>query len=80
MPMTPERIAERVDLLIDSIRGAQSSAFAEHNAAQTLEYIEQLYNLGKINGEQFSTLIIAVNDAADAWQASADQGGRWQDC
>jgi hypothetical protein len=39
MPLSPERVSERVALLIEAIRGGISSAFAEHNAALTIDYI-----------------------------------------
>jgi hypothetical protein len=38
--MTPERVAERVELLIEAIRGGMSDAFAEHNAVQFQELVK----------------------------------------
>ncbi|WP_282365336.1 hypothetical protein [Pseudomonas sp. PS02290] len=75
MTMTPERVAIRVELLIEAIRGGMSDAFAEHNAALTIEYIEQVYQTGIISGAQFDGLVIAVNDAADSWQPKVDADG-----
>lgn len=75
MVMTPERVTERVELLIEAIRGAVSDAFAEHNAALTLDYIEQVHQMGIINAEQFQALVAVVNEAADSWQPKVDQDG-----
>lgn len=72
MPMTPERVTERVAELIETIRDARSDAFAEHNAALTIDYIEQVHTLGIIDDAQFDALVIAVNEAADAWQPALD--------
>jgi hypothetical protein len=79
MPMTSDRLAERVEPLISSIRTAPSSAYAEHYATLTFKYIEQLHELGIIGDEQFYSLVIAVNDAADAWKPSVDHDGRLLD-
>jgi hypothetical protein len=78
MPMT-ERYAERVEPLISCIRTAPSCAYAEHYAVLTLNYIEQLHQLDIIDEEQFYGLVIAVNDAADAWKPSVDHDGRLLD-
>lgn len=75
MAMTPERIAERVELLIEAIRGAVSGAFAEHNAALTIDYIRQVHEMGIINQDQFQALVTAVNEAADSWLPIVDQNG-----
>lgn len=63
---TPERVAERVDSLIRSIRGGLGGEIAEHNAAVTVGYIKQVHNLGIITDAQFDALLAAVNEAADA--------------
>jgi hypothetical protein len=76
MPMTPERVAERVAELIEAIRDALRDAFAEHNAALTIEYVEQVHDMGIITATQFAALVIAINDAADAWQPKVDEDGR----
>lgn len=57
MPMTPYRVAERVDALIDSIRDGASHVFAEHNAALIIGYIRQVHDLGIINAAQFEALV-----------------------
>lgn len=75
MAMTTERVTERVAELIDAIRHSLSSAFAEHNAAQTLEYVEQLHQLGIIDTAQFQALASAVHDAADSWLPLVDPDG-----
>lgn len=75
MAMTPQRVAERVALLIEAIRGGVSDAFAEHNAALTIDYIAQVHGMGIINDEQFQDLVRAVNEAADAWLPIADKDG-----
>ena len=75
MEMTPERVAARVESLIEAIRHGLSDAFAEHNAALTIEYLQQVRDMGIINGEQFITLLIAVNEAADNWQPRIDSDG-----
>lgn len=75
MTMTPERVTARVDLLIEAIGYAPSHAFAEHDAAQTIDYIAQVHELGIINDEQFQALVTAVNEAADAWVPTADPDG-----
>lgn len=75
MAMTPERISIRVELLIESIRGGMRDAFAEHNAALTIDYVEQVYRMGIINEAQFTALVIAVNEAADNWEPSGDANG-----
>jgi hypothetical protein len=54
--MTPERITERVGDLAESIRHALSSAFAEHNAAITIDYIRQAHDLGIIDAAQLEAL------------------------
>lgn len=68
MAMTPERVTERVDALIESIRYGSSHVYAEHNARLTLDYIEHVHHLGIIDAAQFQLLVIAVNDVADDWQ------------
>jgi len=73
--MSPESVIERVEELIGSIRHGVSHAFAEHNAALTLDYIEHAHRLGVINAAQFQALVIAVNDAADGWQPNVDSDG-----
>lgn len=75
MPITPERITERVGDLVESIRHALSSAFAEHNAAATIDYIRQLHDLGIIDAAQLETLVASVNQAADSWLPSVDKDG-----
>lgn len=75
MTMTPERVAKRVDELIESIRHGTSHGFAEHNAVVTIGYIRQVHELGIINAVQFQALVRAVNEAADAWLPNADKGG-----
>lgn len=75
MPMTPERITERVGDLVESIRYALSSAFAEHNAATTIDYIRQVHALGIIDAAQLETLVASVNQAADSWLPSVDKDG-----
>lgn len=75
MAITPERVTERVELLIESIRDGLGHSFAEHNVALTLDYIEQVHDLGIINREQSIALAIAVNDAADNWQSKVDANG-----
>jgi hypothetical protein len=55
--MTPYRVAERVDALIDSIRDGASHVFAEHNAALIIGYIRQVHDLGIINAAQFEALV-----------------------
>jgi hypothetical protein len=75
MKMTPERVAERVELLIDSIRHGLGHSFAEHIVAQTIGYIEQVHDLGIISDEQFIALLVAVNEAADNWQPKVDSDG-----
>jgi ABC-type sugar transport system substrate-binding protein len=76
MPMTPERVVERVNDLVESIQHALSAAFAEHNAATTIEYIRQVRDLGIISAAQFETLVNAVNTAADSWVPVIDANGR----
>jgi hypothetical protein len=71
MAMTPERVAERVELLIEAIRHGLSDAFAEHNAALTIDYIQQVHDMGIIDAVQFQALVFAVNDAADNWKQDA---------
>lgn len=75
MAMTPERVAIRVELLIDSIRHGLSHSLAEHNVALTLGYIGQVHDLGIISREQFIALVIAVNEAADNWRPQVDADG-----
>ena len=75
MAITPERVTERIDELIESIRHGTSQAFAEHNAALTLDYIEHVHHLGIIDAVQFQVLVIAVNDAADDWRPKVDRDG-----
>lgn len=75
MVMTSERVAERVELLIETIRHGLSNAFAEHNAALTIDYIQQVHELGIISDEQFRALLMAVNEAADIWQDQTDSEG-----
>jgi hypothetical protein len=81
MALSPERVTERVDELIAAIRHGTSDTFAERNAALTLDYIEQAHRLGIINAAQFQALVIAVNDAADAWKPTVDRNGLpWGGC
>jgi len=75
MAMTPERVAERVDVLIESIRDGASYTYAQHNTAQTIDYIRQVHDLGIISASQCQALVIAVNDAASAWQPKVDRNG-----
>jgi hypothetical protein len=75
MAMTPERVAERVRLLTESIRHGVGHSFAEHNVALTLGYIEQVHDLGVISREQFMALVIEVNEAADKWRPKIDADG-----
>lgn len=75
MAMTPERVAIRVELLIDAIHHGLGHSFADHNVAFILCYIEQVHDLGIINREQFIALVIAVNEAADNWQPRDDADG-----
>ena len=62
MPMT----TERVERLIEAIRGAMSDAFAEHNTTLTIDYIRQVHDLGIINAARFQALVTAVNEVADS--------------
>ncbi|MBD8598985.1 hypothetical protein [Pseudomonas sp. CFBP 8772] len=71
-----ENDPERVKLLIKAIRGGRSDAFAEHNAALTIDYIKQVHERGIINAEQLEALVIAVNDAADSWYPKLNKGGQ----
>lgn len=73
--MTPERVIQRVDELIESIRHGTSHAFAEHNAVVTIGYIRQVHELGIINASQFEILVFAVNEAADAWLPTINKDG-----
>lgn len=75
MAMAPERIAERVDELLESIRHGTSHAFAEHNAMVTIGYIRQVHEMGIIDALQFQVLVQAVNQAADAWLPTIDEDG-----
>lgn len=75
MAMSPERVTERVDELIESIRHGVSHAFAEHNTVVTIGYIRQVHELGIINASQFEALVGAVNEAADAWLPKVDEDG-----
>lgn len=75
MPMTPERVAERVEGLIESIRHALGHSLAEHNAALTISYISQLSEMGIISAAQFHALVRAVSEAVDEWQPSMDKDG-----
>lgn len=79
MSMTPERVAERVEELIDSISHATNHAFAEHNAAVTIGYIRQVHQMGIIDTFQFEVLVQAVDRAADAWLPVVDEVGFPQD-
>jgi hypothetical protein len=76
MAMTPERVAERVALLIEAISDGLGNAFARHNANLTIDYIEQVHTLGIIDEAQFQALVVAVNDAANAWQPKVDLDDR----
>lgn len=76
MPMTPERVTQRVALFIESIRCGVSHSLAEHHVALALEYIEHAHALGIMNSTRFHVLVIAVNDATDAWQIKVDEDGR----
>ncbi|WP_296262722.1 MULTISPECIES: hypothetical protein [unclassified Pseudomonas] len=75
MPMTPERVTQRVALFIESIRYGVSHSLAEHHAALALEYIEYAHALG-ISMPPAFTCWIAVNDATDAWQPKVEEDGR----
>lgn len=75
MSMTPERVAERVDELIESIRHGTSHDFAHHNAAQTISYIRQVHELEIIDIDQFNALVAAVVVAAKDWQPQLDWNG-----
>ncbi len=75
MTMTPARVAERVELLIESIHHGGGHSFADHNVARILDYIEQLLNLGIISDKQFMALVIAVNEMADNWRGKVDEHG-----
>lgn len=75
MPMTPERVAERVEGLIESIRHGLSHSLAEHNAALTIKYISQLRDMGIISAAQFHALVKAVSEAADKWEPTVDKDG-----
>jgi hypothetical protein len=72
MALTPERVTERVDELIESIRHGSSHAYAARNALLILDYIEHVHHLGIIDAVQFQVLVIAVNDVADDWQPDPD--------
>lgn len=71
--MTPERVAQCVDALIELIREGTSHSYVEHNAALTIDYIEQMRRLGIIEDAQFDALALAVNDVADDWSPEANQ-------
>jgi hypothetical protein len=75
MVMTPSRVTERVDELLESIRHGTSHAFAEHNAVVTIGYIRQVHEMGIIDALQFEVLVQAVNQAADAWLPTIDEDG-----
>lgn len=73
--MSPERVAQRVDELIEAIRCAPSYAFAERNAAVALDYIEQLHYLNIIDAAQLQALVDAVTEATDTWRPTLDPDG-----
>jgi hypothetical protein len=75
MPMSPERVTERVDELIESIRHGTSHAFAAQNAALTIDYIRQVHDRGAIDAAQCQALMIAVTEAADSWRPTVDPNG-----
>ncbi|MFJ5300868.1 hypothetical protein ACIQAL_30635, partial [Pseudomonas sp. NPDC088368] len=74
--MTPKRVAERIDELIESIRHGASHDFACRNAAQTITYIRQVHELGIIDVAQFNDLVAAVEVAASEWKPRIDWDGR----
>jgi hypothetical protein len=73
--MTPERVTERVNELIESICHGTSRAFVERNAAQTFNYINQVHHLGIIDAVQVQALMIAVNEVANSWRPKVDLDG-----
>jgi hypothetical protein len=75
MSVSPERVAERVDELIESIRQGASQAFAHDNASQSIGYIRQVHELGIIDSDQFNLLVAAVVLAAKSWESKRDDNG-----
>jgi hypothetical protein len=75
MAMSPERITERVDELIESTRHGSSHAFAAQNAALNIGYIRQAHDRGAIDAAQCQALVIAVTGAADSWRPTVDPDG-----
>lgn len=75
MAMPPERVAERVELLTEAIRGGVSDEFAEHSAPLTIYYNRQVHDMGTINAAQFADLVRAVNEVADSWLPKLDTDG-----
>ncbi|WP_346830838.1 hypothetical protein ABDX87_28115 [Pseudomonas abietaniphila] len=75
MSMTPERVAERVDDLVESALHGASRAYAHHNAKQALNYIEQVFELGIITPEQFQRLNAAVEQTVRDWKPQRDADG-----
>jgi len=74
--MTPERVAERVALLIEVIRGGISDAFAEHNAALTIDYIRQVHDMALSMPRNLRIWCAWVNEAVDSWYPKVDKEGQ----
>lgn len=62
--MSPERVAERVEDLIESILRGPCHAYVEENGDEALHYIRQVYERGVINQTQLDALVASVEQAA----------------
>lgn len=74
MSMTPERVAERVAGLIESILNSSSECFSKHNAHESLFYIAQVHELGIINDAQSLELESAIQQALQDWLMQPQRG------
>lgn len=79
MSMTPERVAERVAGMIESIRDGSSHSFSDYNVRETLHYVAQVYEIGLITEAQRTELELAIRDAWQKWQPKASKGHLFSD-
>ncbi|WP_220793741.1 hypothetical protein [Pseudomonas syringae group genomosp. 3] len=79
MSMGPERVAERVAGMIESIRCSESKCFGEHNAHESLYYLALVHELDMINDPQFAELERAIHDASRDWRPGSGVGASFTD-
>jgi hypothetical protein len=79
MSMTPERVAERVAGMIESIRNGGSHSFSEYNVRKALHYVAQVFEMGIIDDVQRNDFETAIRHSWREWKPKPQQGPLFSD-